>query len=71
LPPRLEFRTLRISSKVPGFEYQWFECTKKGLFGNCREETVRVEYYDLRDETVREQLKNMGFVGKVREKVLP
>jgi len=41
------------------------------LFGNCREETVKVEYYDLRDEAVREQLKNMGFVGKVREKVLP
>lgn len=71
LPPRLESRTLRISKKVPGFEYQWFVCTSKGLFGRCKEETVKIEYFDLTDPSTREKLINMGFVAKVREKVLP
>jgi hypothetical protein len=70
-PPSLDSRTLRISRKVPGFEYQWFECKKPGLFRECREYEKKVEYFDLRDEVTREKLINMGFVARVREKVLP
>jgi len=50
-------------------EYQWFECTKKALFGGCREEKKHIELYDFRDDAVREKLINMNFVGTVR--VLP
>lgn len=69
-PPALENRTLKISDKVPGFEYQYFECVKKGLFG-CRQWELRTETYDLTDSEVREKLKNMGFVAKVKDKVSP
>lgn len=69
--PALENRTLRISAGLPGFEYQWRECVKKGLFGNCREWAMRKEFYDLTDAATRERLINMGFVARVREKVLP
>ena len=65
-PPTLELRTLEVSREVPGFEYSTRECKKTGLFGNCREAVMRVEYYDLRDVEMREKLINMGFVGKVR-----
>lgn len=69
-PPALELRTLRISDNIPGFEYSWREC-KKSLFGNCRKWELKVEYYDLTDRTVRDKLRNMGFVGRVRSKVIP
>lgn len=71
LPPALENRTLKISSKVTGFEYQWRECTKRGLFGRCQKIEMRTELYDLSDAAVREKLINMGFVARVRDKVLP
>lgn len=70
-PPALENRTLRISSDLAGFEYQWRECVKSGLFGRCREWAMRKETFDLTDLKVREQLIHMGFVARVREKVLP
>lgn len=70
LPPTLEQRTLRISEKVPGFEYQWRECTKSFL-GICRNWEMKVEYYDLTVPAVRDKLINMGFVARVRDKVLP
>lgn len=69
--PTLQLRTLRISTKVPGFEYQYEVCVKEGLFGNCRQKEMRIEYYDLTVPEVRDKLINMGFVAKVREKVLP
>lgn len=68
--PKLENRTLRISTKVPGFEYQWMECTKKFL-GVCRNWEARVEYYDLTNPETRDRLIAMGFVGRVRERVTP
>lgn len=69
-PPALENRTLRISDKVPGFEYQWRECSKK-FFGSCRKWELKIEYYDLTDIAVRNKLSAMGFVGRVRDKVIP
>jgi hypothetical protein len=70
-PPALENRTLRISASVPGFEYQWRECVSHGLFGRCRKWEMRTELYDLTDVKVREKLTYMGFVARVKEKVLP
>lgn len=69
-PPELRMRTLRISKQVPGFEYQYRECTRK-ILGLCRRWEVRVEYYDLSDEKTRSKLINMGFVARVKEPVLP
>lgn len=71
LPPALENRTLKLSDKVPGFEYQYRECTQRGLFGVCRKVEMRIETFDLRDPVVRDKLINMGFVAKVRDKILP
>lgn len=70
-PPNLELRTLRISRDIAGFEYQWFECARKGLFGNCLEWVKKIEYYDLTDKTVRNKLIDMGFVANVKEKLTP
>ena len=69
-PPALELRTLRISDKVPGFEYSWREC-KKTFLGNCRKWELKTEYYDLTDTAVRNKLRDMGFVARVRDKVIP
>lgn len=69
--PELSKRTLRISTRVPGFEYQWSVCVKKNWLGGCREYQMKVETYDLRDEAVRDKLIAMGFVAKVREPVTP
>lgn len=69
--PALENRTLRISASVAGFEYQWRECVRPGLFGACRRWETRVEHYDLNDAVIRNKLSDMGFVARVREKVIP
>lgn len=69
-PPVLENRTLRISSGLPGLEYQWRECVDKGLF-RCRKWEMKKDFYDLTDPLIREKLINMGFVARVRDKVLP
>jgi len=69
--PALENRTLFIAKDQPGFYYQWRECSKKGLFGNCREEKMVIEYYDLRDEKVRSQLRDMGFKATSERKLKP
>lgn len=71
LLPALELRTLRISSKVAGFEYEWQECIKPGLFGNCRQWQANIEYYDLSDVVMRNKLTDMGFVALVRKKPIP
>lgn len=68
LAPRLETRTLRISREVPGFVYEWEECTKT-LLGICTRREMRKDLYDLTKPEVRDQLINMGFVAKVREKL--
>lgn len=47
------------------------ECTSRGLFGRCRKWERQIEYFDLTDTAVRDQLINMGFVLRVREKVAP
>lgn len=70
LPPKLELRTLRLSTKVPGFEYQYEVCTKYFL-GVCTRHNIQVDYYDLSDPKVRDQLINMGFVAMVRQKPTP
>ena len=70
-PPALENRTLRISASIAGFEYQWKECVKHGLFGNCKQWEMKTEIYDLADTKTREKLINMGFVARVKDKVLP
>lgn len=69
LPP-LQDRTLRLSDKVAGFEYQWEECVKKFL-GVCTKKEMKVEYYDLADPQMKQKLIDMGFVAKVKEKVGP
>lgn len=68
--PALENRTLRISTEVPGFEYTWRECTRRGAFGRCTRVELRKETYDLRDNTTRDKLINMGFVGRRRDQPL-
>jgi hypothetical protein len=70
-PPALENRTLRISAGMAGFEYSWRECVKRGIFGACRQWDMRKETYDLTDAATREKLIHMGFVARVKEKVLP
>jgi hypothetical protein len=66
----LENRTLRISEKVPGFEYQWEECVKKFL-GMCTKKEMKLELFDLRTPEIRQKLIQMGFVARVKEKVGP
>lgn len=68
LPPALDLRTLDLCLNEPGFCYQWEVCTKKGLFGKCREWSITKEVYDLNDPETRKKLYYMNFVGKVREK---
>lgn len=70
-PPTLELRSLELTNEVPGFVYQWNECLKKGLFGNCRQWQIKKELYDLRDPVILKQLMDMGFVATVRRKPLP
>jgi hypothetical protein len=65
--PALENRTLRISSEIPGFEYQYNVCVKQVLF-ICTQTQMKKETYDLRDEVVRRHLIDMGFVVRVRER---
>lgn len=65
--PELPNRTLRISSDIPGFEYQYEICIKR-VFGICTKKRMQKDTYDLRDEAVRGQLIAMGFVARVREK---
>lgn len=67
-PPALDLRELDLSLDEPGFVYQWEVCTKKGLFGKCREWSITKEVYDLNDPEVRKKLYYMNFVGTVREK---
>lgn len=65
--PALENRTLRISLERPGLEYSYLVCVHEVL-GICTKHEFKTETYDLTDQTVRDQLINMGFVVKVREK---
>lgn len=69
--PELQNRRLRISKEVPGFYYQWKECTKKGLFGGCKEQKIVVEYFDLREPEVRNKLRDMGFTATSERKIKP
>lgn len=65
-PPALELRTLRLSPDLPGFEYQYEVCVSHFIW--CTKYEMKKETYDLRDEKVRKQLIDMGFVLRVREK---
>jgi hypothetical protein len=42
----------------------------KKFLGICTKHEMKIEYYDLTDEAVKKQLIDMGFVLKVREKVV-
>jgi hypothetical protein len=64
----LENRTLWLSPEIPGFYYQYDICVSDFL-GICTKHERRKETFDLRDEKVRRQLLDMGFVAKVRERV--
>lgn len=66
-PPALELRTLRISPDLAGFEYQYSVCSKK-FFVICTEHKMVKETYDLTDKKIRQQLIDMGFVARVRDK---
>lgn len=68
--PELPQRTLQISPDFAGFYYQWRHC-EKWFFGSCRKWEIKQELYDLSDPGMRKQLIDMGFVVKVREKILP
>jgi hypothetical protein len=65
----LENRTLRISLDFPGFEYQYEICVKKFL-GICVKYRMEKETYDLRDVEIRKKLNAMGFVAKVRDRLV-
>lgn len=54
-------RTLYVSKDLPGLEYRYQMCIESFL-GACFEAEDRKEYYDLRDEKVRQFLINAGFV---------
>lgn len=70
--PSLENRTLYVSKgEIPGLYYQWRECTKRGLFGGCKEEKIVNEYYDFRDPAVRKQLNDMGFRAQSERRIKP
>lgn len=66
--PALENRTLRISSEIAGFEYQYEACDHTVL-GFCTRHKMVKETYDLTDPQIRVKLINMGFVARVREKI--
>ena len=68
--PELENRTLQIAPDFAGLYYQWRICTKSFL-GSCRKWEIKRETYDLNDLTVRAKLIDMGFVAKVKDKILP
>lgn len=70
-PPALENRSLRISADIAGFEYRYEVCTGTNIFGGCKGTKWVTETYDLTDMDTRKMLIHMGFVGKVREKILP
>lgn len=65
--PVLANRKLVISEKIPGFEFEYWVCTKKFL-GICRQKELHVDYYDLTDPVVKKQLIDMNFVLQIREK---
>lgn len=69
--PALENRKLLISKEVPGLYYQWEECTKKGIFGACREKHLITEQYDLRDAETVKKLRDMGFSATSERKIKP
>jgi len=68
--PELQFRTLRISEKIAGFEYAYQECRKENIsINNFWKKRIKcryiIEYFNLNDKNVKEKLKNMGFRAKV------
>lgn len=72
LPPTLTARTLRISNKADfaGFEYSYEVCAKE-ILGFCRKTEMKTDFYDLKDPVVKKQLQDMGFVLRVRDKIIP
>lgn len=69
-PPVLANRSLRISPDLPGFEYQYEVCLKTFL-GICTKRQWTKDTYDLTDIATRNKLIDMGFIGVVREKIVP
>lgn len=69
-PLELSLRTLRIDPDSAGFEYEYQVCDKKNIFGGCKEAHWERDFFDLTDPVTRQKLINMGFVAKVRDKVL-
>jgi hypothetical protein len=66
LVPRLEQRTLFLSSEIAGFFYDYEVCAKKFL-GICVKKEIKRDLYDLNDPAVRKQLIDMGFVAYVEK----
>jgi hypothetical protein len=66
--PKLENRTLRLSHDNASLEYHYFKCSKS-FMGLCVNAQRVDDIYDLSKTDVREQLIDMGFVCKVREKI--
>lgn len=65
-------RSLRISERpnFTGFEYQYEICLKE-ILGFCRKREMKIDYYDLADPITKKQLIDMGFILKMRDKVVP
>ncbi len=59
-PPPLEMRELRISEKIPGFEYQYWICVRSFL-GICTKKEMKIELFDLTDLPTRAKLIDAGF----------
>lgn len=55
----------------PGLFYNHHECVKKNILGGCKQWQLKTDYYDLTKAEVRKELIDMGFVGVVRDRVLP
>lgn len=69
-PVALENRTLLVSKTIPGLEHPYRSCTKSFL-GNCRKWELKTDYYNLTDQAVRDKLSAMGFVCRVKDRVIP
>ena len=59
-PPRLEQRTLRISSSKTGLVYQYKKC-KKEKWWKKKKCWIAQDFYDFTDKDIRLLLKHTGF----------
>lgn len=69
--PKVENRIYEVCEDLTGFCYDYTECTRVGLFGRCREVKMSRDKILFTDKDKIKERKDMGFVFRVKEKVLP